>query len=243
MDISLLPARIEDLKDICNKTNTPKFSAFLTAEETAVAVKVFKTSDRYCLFGGYEGAERVVVAALPDWCEQPQFPIKAITFSYRKCDNLSHRDFLGALMSLGIARETVGDILVETGRAVVFVLNDISKFVLTQIDKIGRVGIQITEGYIEPLPQMSKKQSFVSTVSSMRIDCVAAALCDASRNQISQKIQDGEVLINSICVTKPTVCVKAKDKITIRKMGKFDIVSCEEFSKKGRIILKYDKYV
>lgn len=243
MDIALLPARIEDLKNISNKTNTPKFSSFLTAEEVSVAIKVFKADDRYCLFGGYEGAERVVVAALPDWCDDTPFPIKAITFSYRMCDILSHRDFLGALMSLGIARETVGDILVEKGRAVAFILNDISQFVLTQIDKIGRVGVRVTEGCTEPLPQMSKKQSFTSTVSSTRIDCVAAALCGASRNQTSQKIQDGQILINSMCVTKPTICVKANDKITVRKVGKFDIVSCEEISKKGRIILKYDKYV
>lgn len=243
MNIELLKARIDDIKNICEKTNSPKFIGFLTGEETAVAKAQLKTTDNYQFFGGYDGAERVMLGILPDWCMQPVFPFKAVTFKFRDCDKLSHRDFLGALMALGIARETIGDILIEQGRAVVFVADNIIKFVFTQINKIGNVGVEIIEGFKEPLPQMGKKLSFVDTVASMRIDCVVSAICGTSRNQASEKIADGLVLINSICVTKTTANVKSGDKITIRKIGKYDITECDEHSKKGRIILKYDKYV
>lgn len=242
MDINLLPARIKDLKEISYKSNSPKFIGFLTVEETAVAVKQFASCNEYTLFGGYEDAERVVLGVLPDWCDECSFPVKAITFKYRECDKLSHRDFLGALMSLGIARETVGDILVASGRTVVFVRDDILSFVMTQINKIGNVGVETVEGYTEPLPQTGEKLPFVATVASMRIDCVVATVCNVSRNCATEKIADGCVFINSICVTKPTTIVRAGDKVTVRKTGKFYITDCDQYSKKGRIILKYDKY-
>lgn len=243
MDSKLLIARIDDLKQICNKTNSPKFIGFLTSQEAAVAVNRFDFGERYCLLGGYDAADRVMLGVLPDWCNEPIFPLKAVTFTYRECDTLSHRDFLGALMALGITRESVGDILVEKGRAVVFVLDDILRFVLTQLSKVGNVGVTVTEGFTEPLPQASKKQSLSTTVASTRIDCVVSAVCNISRGQATQKISDGFVSINSLCVTKPTVNVKPEDKITIRQKGKFEITSCDGYSKSGRIILKYDKYV
>ncbi|MBR3591746.1 MAG: hypothetical protein IKL46_02720 [Clostridia bacterium] len=243
MDIKLLPARIDDLKQISEKSNSPKFIGFLTAEETAIAVKRFSINEKHTVFGGYEGAERVMLGVLPDWCDDPIFPITAITFTYRTCDKLSHRDFLGALMALGITRETVGDILIEDGRAVVFVTSDISKFVLTQIEKVGNVGVTLSEGYDTPLPQMGKKLECSETVASVRLDCVVAAICNMSRTQASEKITDGLVMVNSVCITKPTLSVRAYDKITIRQKGKFEILSCNEMSKKGRIILKYNKYI
>lgn len=243
MDNSLLSARIDDLKYLCEKTNSPKFLGFLTAEQVAVAVKRFKSCERYQLFGGYENAERVLIGILPEWCDETTFPITVITFTYRECDSLTHRDFLGALMALGIARETVGDILVSSGRAVVFVLSDIEKFVLTQIEKIGSVGVTVTKGFSEPLPQGSKKQSFTVTVASMRLDCVVSALCNISRKEATQKIDDGYVSVNSVAASKATVTVLSQSKIVVRQKGKYQITSCDEHSKKGRVILKYDKYV
>ncbi len=243
MDIKLLPARIDDLKQISQKSNAPKFIGFLSTEETAIAVKQFSFGEKYILFGGYETAERLMLGVLPDWCDDPAFPITAITFTYRACDKLAHRDFLGALMALGITRESIGDILIENGRAVVFVAHDVSKFVLSQIEKVGNVGVALGAGYTEPLPQLGKKQECSVTVASVRIDCVVAAICNISRTQATQKITDSFVLVNSVCVTKPTLNVKSQDKITVRQKGKFEVISCDELSKKGRIILKYNKYI
>ena len=243
MDIKLLPARIKDLKQICFKTSSPRFTPFLTAEEVAVAIKQFDIGENYSLFGGYDSAERVMLGVLPDWCDETTFPIVAISFKYRACDKLAHRDFLGALMALGLTRESVGDILVGEGRTVVFVTNDVSKFVLSQINEIGNVGVELTEGFNLPLPQLGKKQEFSVTVASTRLDGVISAICNISRTQASDKIADGFVSVNSVCVVKPTLTIKSQDKITVRQKGKFEIISCDEFSKKGRIVLKYNKYI
>lgn len=243
MDIKLLPSRVDDLIEIVRKSNSPRYLGFLTPEESAVAVKRFKFGERYSLFGGYDDAERAMLGVLPDWCDDPAFPIKAITFTYRERDSLSHRDFLGALMSLGIERDTIGDILVEKGRAVVFATEDVTKFILTQIDKVGNVGVTLVEGYKRPLPQLSVKQEFSVTVASTRVDCVVAAICNMSRNQAAEKIADGFVSVNSICVTKSTTAIHTGDKITIRQKGRFEIVSHDGYSRSGRIILKYNKYM
>lgn len=243
MDIKLLPARVDDLIEIVRKSNFPKYLGFLTPDEAAVAVKCFKLGETYRIFGGYDDAERTMLGVLPDWCNDPVFPIKAITFTYRECDSLSHRDFLGALMSLGIERETIGDILVEKGRAVVFAAEDVARFIVTQIDKVGNVGVTLTDGYAEPLPQISTKQACSATVASTRVDCVIAAICNMSRNMAAEKIADGFVSVNSIGVTKSTTTIRAGDKITIRQKGRFEIVSCDGYSKSGRIILKYNKYM
>ena len=243
MNNNLLLARIDDLKQQCEKTNTPKFLGFLTADEVSVVVKHLKPGERYQLFGGYEDAERVVVGILPDWCDEASFPIMPITFIYRECDTLTHRDFLGALMALGINRETVGDILIEPGRAVTFVSCDVAKFVLTQIEKIGNVRVALTEGFSNPLPQCGKKQTCTVTVASLRLDCVVSALCNISRKEAARKIVDGFVSVNSVSVNKITSLINAQSKIVVRQKGKFQITACDDYSKKGRIILKYDKYV
>ena len=243
MDIKLLSARVNDLKEIVYKSNSPKFFGFLTPEESTAAIKYFRLDEKYSLYGGYADAERVMLGVLPDWCEEATFPIRAITFTYRECDSLSHRDVLGSLMGLGITRETVGDILVEKGRTVVFMSDDVAKFVLTQINKVGNVGVTLSEGYYDPLPQLGKKQEFSVTVASTRADCIVSAICNMSRSQAAEKIADGLVLVNSLCVAKPTFTINAGDKITVRQKGRFEIVSHDGYSKSGRIILKYNKYV
>ena len=243
MDPNLLIARIDDLKQQCERTNTPRFLGFLTADEVSTVVRHLKINDKYKLFGGYEDAERVMIGVLPDWCDDPDFPIVPITFTYRECDTLAHRDFLGALMALGINRETVGDILIERGRAVTFVSCDVAKFIFTQIEKIGNVGVLLTEGFCKPLPQCGKKQTCTVTVASLRLDCVVSALCNISRKDAVNKIADGYVSVNSVAINKTTTLVNSQSKIVVRQKGKFQIVSCDDYSKKGRIILKYDKYV
>lgn len=243
MDTRLLPARVNDLINICRKTDVPKFIGFLKPEEAAIAVKQFKDFDKYALFGGYPQAERTVLAVLPDWCETPDYPVTPITFTYRKCDTLTHRDFLGSLTALGIARETVGDILIENGRAVAFVLSDIADFVLSQIEKVGKVGVALSVGYSEPLPALNRVETATVTVASARADCIVAALCGFSRSEACQKISDGLVTVNSVCCQKPTQNLQEGSTLTVRKKGRFEITSFDGYSKKGRIILKYNKFV
>ncbi len=244
MDEKLLLSRLEDISSRAEKTNKPQFIGFLSEGENATAKKFLEKRGLFVsFFGGYKEALRNFVCVSPFSCDDGAFPLTAITFSFRKEDKLSHRDFLGSITALGIAREKIGDILIEDGRAVIFVDRAIDDFIMSQMQKVGRVGVNLKTGAEFPLPETQKKAEFSDTVASARLDCVVAALCNTSRNGANELIAESGVCVNSFLCEKPTQNVKSGDIISVRKNGRFNIVSLNGISKKGRIILKYEKYI
>lgn len=243
MENELFAARIRDTAEICVRTAKPKFIGFLSETQAAQAAELLKKTDcGLSFFGGYEGAERVMLCCLPSWCEKSEFPIGAVTFSFKDTYTLSHRDVLGTLMSLGIKRETVGDILVEPGRAVVFATREICPYIEEQIDRIGGVGVKPSPGFLEPLPEGDAPVDGTATASSGRLDCVVAALCGFSRSRASEVIASGTVAVNSLVCEKGTRSILPGDKITVRGKGKYSIDSMDGRTKKDRMILTFKKY-
>lgn len=244
MDTDLLKDRIADTADIAEKSNRPKFLGFLSPEQAVLAEKMLcRRNISYGFFGGYEAAQRVMLGCFPDWAEDLEFPVSSVTATFRKTDTLSHRDFLGSLMALGLKRETVGDILTEEGRAVIFLTGEASKFVLSQIEKIGRVGATLSSGFDLPLPEAGVLKEFTETVSSERLDCVVSAVAGLSRGKAAEKIEQSFVSINSVITEKVTRQVTEGDIISVRGSGKFIIESLCDKTRKNRIVLKYKKYV
>ncbi len=237
-------SRVEDAYNLSFRSGAPRFLGFLTSEEVAIAEGFLKSRAEYRLFGGYEGAERVYLCVLgnAEDVADEAFPISAVTFRYRECDSLTHRDFLGSLMSKGIERDTVGDILVEKGRAVAFISREIAPYVLSQTDKIGRVGVGSSEGFSLPLPQMGEKEVKSKTVASLRLDAVTAALINSSRSVAEELITGGMVSVNSALCQKPTRQLSAGDKITVRGYGKFTLLEQGGTTKKGRTVLLTERY-
>lgn len=239
-----MPARISDTYTLCERTGVPRFLGFLSPSESAVAdEQLSRIGARYSFFGGYNDAERTILCCMPDWCDDPSFPITAVTFSFRNCDVLSHRDFLGALMGLGIVREAVGDILVEKGRAVVFLADEIVGYVISQCEKVGNTGVTLSEGFTAPLPQAGEKVLCSATVASLRLDCVVGAICGISRNVSTEMIENGFVSINSIGSQKITRTVADGDRVTVRGKGRFEIFSVSGVTRKSRTIIEFYKYV
>ena len=146
-------------------------------------------------------------------------------------------------MALGIKRETVGDILTENGRAVVFVTDEIREYIKSQVTKIGRTGVAVTDGYTEPLPKGDSLAEFTDTAASDRIDCVISALCGFSRSGALGALAEGIVTVNSVTVTKPSKSVAEGDIISVRGKGRFLIGSLDGRTKKNRIVLNYKKYI
>lgn len=236
--------RIKDTAEQSFRNNIFKFLGFLSEEECVLAERTLeKINVDFSFFGGYDDAKRKILAFLPEWATDVEYPITALSFSFRKEDKLSHRDFLGSLMALGIKRETVGDILIEDGKAIVFVLNEIADYIINEISKIGRTGVTVTKGIIGEIPQSDTLVDFTDTIASVRLDCVVSSLASTSRNKANEIIELGKVCVNSQIVFKTTKTIVNGDVITIRGKGKFIIDSVDEKTKKNRIILKYKKYV
>ena len=231
-----IPTRVNDAVRLTEARSTPRFVGFLSESEAAEAKAAVKGS-KHCFFGGYDGALRTVLGILPDWCDEENvpFPITAFTLSFRESAKLSHRDFLGSLMSLGITRRSVGDILVGQGKAVLFLLNDVADFVKTQLGKVGGEGVILTEGLPDELPENGRTEDCSRTVSSDRLlyrrHC--CFIC----------IEKGNVSVNSLCEQRITHGVKADDRISVRGFGRYIVGDMSGRSKKGRIILNYKKYV
>ncbi len=243
MDNEFLIARTKDIIETVFRTDRPKYLGFLSKEE-AVFIKKFleNRNVKHSFFGGDSSCERVFLGCFPEWMNEPDFPITAVTFTYRTTDSLRHRDVLGALMALGIKRETVGDILIEQGRAVVFLSNDITNFVAENLGKIGNVGVTIQIGITGDLPERNSLLENSATIASLRLDCVVSALAKCSRNTANELIENGFVSVNSVICQKSTKTLENGDVLSVRHKGKFEIVSTDKKTKKERIILAFKSY-
>ena len=246
-EIKLLLAKAEDTVRLSEVRNVPKFLGFLTPTEASSVLKHIGTG-KALLFGGYDGAERNMLGIIPQYIEQPfsVFPITPIGIYYREQDTLSHRDVLGAFMSQGIKRSLIGDILFAKGFAVAFVANEIVDYLITQVTKIKNVGVRLKTIEDEReliLVSSPKTQPLSITVSSPRLDAVVSGLAGLGRGKAEELIKNGLVFVNSFEVLKGTVKVTTQDVITIRGVGRFVIREMGCFSKKGREIIKAEKYV
>lgn len=242
----LFASKIGDACRISRTRNIPKYIGFFDSAELTTAVNIVRNEKlRFLVFGGYDSAERNYICILPEWMSEQdaEFPITPIKFTFNSGYKLSHRDFLGSLMAQGIKRETVGDILVNDGLAVVFVAQNLTDYLLAEISKVGSVGVkaEICENF-EFIPN-AKFEEKSQTVSSLRLDCVISAICSVGRKNADDLIEGGFVTVNSLSVTKSTYKIKQNDKISVRKYGKFLIDNCSTLTKKQRVVLNYKKYI
>lgn len=244
MEADLFTARIDDTADITERTQKCKYLGFLSPEQAAAAALRLKNRGvRFAFWGGYEEAQRVMLGCFPDWADGDEFPLTAVTFKYRPADTVSHRDVLGSLMGLGFKREAVGDILIGNGYSVAFVSEDIADYIVSQLEKIGRVGVTAHVGFEGELPKSDTLADFSVTVASLRLDCVVAAIVGISRGAAAEKITQGFVSVNSFATEKITLTVNEGDIITVRGKGKFIIGSDGGTTRKNRVVLNYKKYV
>lgn len=244
----LLVAKALDAIRISGLRNIPKFVGFLSPGEASAIKQGIGNNPSTFFFGGYDGAERTVFGVLPDYLGEDltAFPVTALQITFNENFLLSHSDVLGALMSSGVDRSTVGDILISSGQVIVFVLEEMAEYFINQIDKIRNIGVSIKK--LENLKNVSiihnpKREAFSFTVSSLRLDAVVSGLTGIGRSKSEQLIADGLVFINSFEALKPTKKVQQGDILTVRRYGKFKIAQTGALSKKGREIISAEKYI
>lgn len=244
---ALLLSRLADAARLSEARCFAHFVGFLDEREAAFAEKWAARNgvENARLWGGYEGAERVVFGAFPEFLEpNPEaYPITAVTARYRSCDRLTHRDFLGAFLAAGIRRETLGDILPEEGRCVLFVREEVAEHLLSSIQKVGRVGVALSRGYEGPLPAGRAFAPFQAVVASARLDCAVAAALGASREKASGLIAAGLVALNHEETLSPSREVKDGDRLSVRGKGRFLLDQVGPPTKKGRLKLSGRKYL
>lgn len=219
---------------------------FLDEGEAAVCETALKKSREanWIFWGGYEEAERKLLGLFPDYMEprEEEFPLVPLTFLFREADSLSHRDFLGSFMALGIERDVIGDILAGQGRCVAFIRREMESYFLQNLKKIGRTGVRVTSGMEVELPCQREFEILSGVVASQRLDCLVAFLCRTSREKASSMIAAGLVMRNHKETLSVSEQLKEGDSLSVRKHGKFIIDRLGPLTSKGRLSVQCRKY-
>ncbi len=274
--LTLLLARLDDLCDRAAH-GVAAVSAFLTPREATVASRHLRariSDGRAFLFGGFVGAERVRVVILPDYVEGMTDPDAlaadpAAALDARELSDLadtvrnaatvlcirgsgyralSHRDYLGSVLGLGIDRDAIGDIVVDADGAtpIAYLVTDekMAEFILTELKKVATDTVKVSklpaDAKVRPTRHLAPIRD---TVASPRFDCVVAALCDLSREAAQNAIRGGLAELNYEPVTAIDRTVEPPATVSVRGVGKFSVESFDGETRKGRIRLVAGKYV
>ncbi|MFT5871316.1 MAG: RNA-binding protein YlmH [Clostridium sp.] len=193
---------------------------------------IFKDADRRMLSFSEEG-------------DPITYPIDLLKISNNsKFNKLDHKDYLGAIMSLGIKREKLGDLIVQDAVCYAPVCSDISSYIINNLISIGNCHCDVSEyDYtLKELPER-KFQEKVIISTSLRLDSMVSAICNVSRSNSVGLISTGKILVNySQCVKKDKV-IKNNDTLTIRGYGKFKVSESIGSTQKDRMKVAIKKYI
>ncbi len=235
--------RGDDLRRRAERRAIVTHTAFLTPAESY-------TLERYgcgdVFSGGGRNCERRMAFFLPDYMEPEHFDeseyISALKVETRFA-KLGHRDFLGALMGLGITREAVGDIIVLPETAYIFCQPTAADFAVLNLDKVGRYGAKTVKIPLSEVPEREIKKEKVSfTVMSPRLDAVVAGMFGISRTSGAKLIEGGYVSVNYAECLKTDREVSEGDIISARGYGKGVLAGRGGQSRRGRIFLNAEIY-
>ena len=254
-DDKLLLAQILDKIELCENKNKIEYTDFLDMAQSELVQKFINKIkiENYLIYGGFEEAERKMFVIYPE-----KFNIDVVKKNLSNIvqiiriqlpDDLkgkyTHREYLGAVIKLGVKREKVGDIIVDNDGADIIIDKDISKFLEQNLGELTRFSKStITVENIEKLrPVHIKKEELEIIVSSLRLDNIISELARCSRNKALDIINMERVFINFQNETKKTKQIKVGDMITIRGKGRFYIKEIIGQTKSGRMIIKIEKFV
>lgn len=246
-DEKLVGRKVQDLVKSCTYSSISRFTSFLNLREIELAKAELHHQkwQAFSFWGGYPSAERQILGIfdmllLDESAAQGDFPISAIQILPLSTEKqLTHRDYLGAILGLGIKRECVGDIIEQDGSTIVFVQASISSFILEELNQVGRISVktneyQYTQGDITTT-FLQKKAS----VPSLRLDAVLSAILHVNRAQSANFITKGLVQINHMQITSQHYSVCENDIFSIRGIGKFKLEKVAGKSKKDRTFIEY----
>lgn len=243
-------AKVLDRAEQADRRNIPAATNFLSPQQQLQALDLLRLAGvseaDYVLQGGYEGAERKIILFLPDWleAEDAEGPIRCLRASFQENEKLTHRDFLGSLMGLGIVREKVGDILVAPDSADLLVLEGVAEFLLQNWTSAGRAKLRVAAIERDHLhiPAVQRKE-VRDTVSSLRLDAVASSGFRLARGKAAALVESGRVQLNWRECVKPDKLLEAGDVVSARGFGKFELAEVGGLTRKGRISIVLRVYV
>ena len=239
-------AHIEDKHSDCFNKNFKTVTRFLNLnEQTMVMQMKNEFYAPFVMWGGFPDAERKILCFYPEWetDDLSEF-LKVIKVTHSGYKKLSHRDYLGSVLSLGISRDFIGDILVDDDCAQIIVKSEMADFIDLNYNKAGRVNLTAEIIGIDKLqiPEQNVKE-VSDTVSALRLDALVSSAFSVSRGVAAELIAGGAVYVNDMLTQKADRKVEEGSKIKVQKKGRVVLTEVGGVSRKGRIQVKFEKYI
>lgn len=242
--------RLVDLAETALRDGEAKATDFLDPMEQEVCAGVLGSIPgvAYRAYGGYAKAERRRVLIFPEYLltELLVEPVVAIEVSFPAAapPELSHRDYLGALIGLGLKREKIGDVLVTARGCQAVVANEVAEYIFSQPFRVGRHEARLEEIDPERLEvEPERVKEIRTTVASLRLDAVASAGFGTSRTRMAREIKAERVKVNWRPVRDPAAAVAQGDVLSIRGRGRVVVEEVSGTTKKGRITVLLKRYL
>lgn len=248
----LIKARIEDRIAQCRDGFYVTSTGFLDTHEQALAIAASRHAAgvRTFMYGGYDDAERRMLVCVPkdipiSDVEAAEGLLKVLRIKLPLISReLSHRDYLGSLLGLGIERRLTGDILVRTGGADVLIVPGIEEFLLNELHRVGSVEVKTeavpVDGLIVP---EACTELIRDSVSSVRLDSVVSSAFRISRSKAAEAVRKGLVSVDHAECLKPDAAVREGAVIVMKGKGKAVLEEAGGESRKGRIRIVLKRYI
>ena len=247
-----LEKRFIELSRTAYQRDIVTYTDFLNMNEQNILHTLPKDTlySRYVSFGGYETAERQMTAFIPEALylrygeiDYPFCAIRVLPVNAHFSEKLTHRDYLGAVLNLGVERSRTGDILPDGDNALIFVHNDISELILNELTRIRYTSVRterVAPGEIDYRPEY---REISGTVASVRLDSLLALAFTGSRSKLSGLIEGARVYVNGRLITSNGYQPQEGDVVSVRGLGKFRYESCGGRSRKNRLTVTLNRYI
>lgn len=244
--VEAVMALLEDKYMQCEMRNMLCSSAFLDVNTAALAQQKFRET-KHLLYGGYEDAERRIMVFLPEYYDdipQDEDPLSVLHITVpRGSKKLTHRDYLGSILALGVDRSVVGDIIVNDSGADIIVLKSMEEFFLANYEKAARANLSVSiipaSELVLKSPEITEKKD---TVASLRLDNIVSSAFNLSRTKAQDAVKEGIVFVNGFQCTKPDHVMEQGDKLVLRGHGKVILKDIGKVTKKDRIFITLSVY-
>lgn len=239
MNEEMLKKRLVELSIRADARASWMYTEFLTLAEQDCLSRL-RLASPYTLMGGGDNSERYIAAfGSEEICGyEPVTPVCCIEIApiaQKFADELSHRDFLGSLIALGIRREVLGDIVVHENNAYVYCLESISHYIIEQLIQVRHTRVSVCRVEAIPSAMMTIPDLSTIIVSSERLDALVAGVYKLSRSESSRLFEHERVFINSRAVKNPSSLPESGDIVSVRGLGRFKYEGISYQTRKGRL--------
>ncbi len=264
-DKELLSGRINELSNKAFMNSYVTHTQFLSQSELAFFYEILREKGissnvkeingaKYVIYGGREDTDRAVVCFLPDYLDEEGFLLQEraepeivscihVTPVNKKfADGLTHRDYLGSLMNLGIERDLTGDIITDNTQAYIYVLKDIAPLICHELIRIKHTSVKCEEINPADCDIEPEFEEIEGSVASERLDAILAFVYKLSRSESQKLIEAASVFVDGRTAYSGGYDLKPGSRVSVRGHGKFIYLGTDKMTRKGRLFVKVKIY-